>query len=211
MIHKPSVHWQKITEVLPEPDQECLVWTGHYMIVATAHFYDDRQRKEYANLAIDSKFVFTEKEKLSLINCRGRFVEFGQNHYFDDPKVQWSPVPLAPGEENPPLPDPFEGMEEKSVYLKKYDPVAIHTTIIGLHAIGYPEPHEYDIIELDGTKTRMKSDFMAMEAWGNQYDEDHKMLGGSFRLGTTNIEEEAKELEKDGWVIYEGPKRKEKT
>lgn len=126
-----------------------------------------------------------------LKESKGRFKDFGLNAYFNDPKVQWSPIPLAPGEKNPPLPDPFEGMVGKDIYLKKDD------TIIGLHAIGDVDPN-------DGT-------FYQMEIWGNEYDNEHNMLGrGSFRVFQP-LEDAAKEFEADGFVRFEGPKRKEKV
>lgn len=90
--------WHKVTENMPPEGQDLLVWTGHYMIVASADYYSDESRKNYANLAIDSRMAFSEKEKLHLINCRGRFSEFGQNHYFDNPKVYWAELPAPPSD-----------------------------------------------------------------------------------------------------------------
>jgi hypothetical protein len=98
----------------------------------------------------------------------------------------------------------MDQFDTKDIYLKKGD------VIIGLHAIGHAEPYEYDLHHADGTITREKSDFMQLEVWGNVYDEDHQILGrGSFRV-FNKIEEEAKDFEADGFVRYEGPKRKDK-
>lgn len=90
-----------------------------------------------------------------------------------------------------------DGMQARDIYLKK------DNEIIGLHAIGY-DNSTWTETALDGTSTD-KQGFSAMEKWGNEYDENHKMLGrGSFRVHD-DIEKVAKELEADGWTIYEGP------
>lgn len=95
--YKLETEWHRVTEHSPPEDRDLLVWTGHYMIVSSAHYYDDRQRKEYADLATGSHVLgLTEKDKLHLINCRGRFVEFCTNHYFDNPKVFWAELPKSP-------------------------------------------------------------------------------------------------------------------
>ena len=194
-MHKPSVHWQRIVDVLPEPNQECLVWTGHYMYVSGAHFHDQEMvAREEADIGKEwGEFMRASK---------GCFEEFGQKHYFDDKEVQWSPVPLAPGEQNPPQPDPMDQFDSKDIYLKKDD------VIVGLHAIGHRMPYEYDLHHADGSVTREKTDFMQLEVWGNEYDENHQMLGrGSFRVHD-EIELAAKEFEADGFVRYKGPKKK---
>lgn len=73
--------------------------------------------------------------------------------------------------------------------------------IIGLHAIGESDA-KYKVVDLDGSET-MKKGFLAFEQWGNEYDQDYKMIGrGSFRV-FGDIEEEAKEFEADGWVRFE--------
>lgn len=102
-----------------------------------------------------------------------------------------------------------DDMDSKNIYLRTTIGPGKIPAIVGLHAVGHAGPYEYDLIELDGTKTRKKSNFMALETWGNEYDDDHNMLGrGSFRLHTSDIEEYAKEMEAEGWQRYEGPKRK---
>lgn len=96
----------------------------------------------------------------------------------------------------------FEGMEAWDIYLKN-----LNGEIIGLHAVGEPNG-EWDVHGLDGSVTRKKG-FNAMERWGNNYDDNHKMLGrGSFRVHD-DIEKVAKELVEDGWITYEGPTKKE--
>lgn len=96
---------------------------------------------------------------------------------------------------------PEPAMDSKDIYLTK------NGEIIGLHAIGYAGPYEYDLVKLDGTTERKKDDFMQIEVWGNEYDKNHNMLGrGSFRV-FQNLEAEAKDFEADGWVRCEAPKK----
>lgn len=118
---------------------------------------------------------------------KGCFPEFGSKCYFNDDNVYWSELPLAPGVEEPKLEEPqFDSLD---IYLKKDD------QIVGLHAIGHKEP--------DGA-------FYSLEQWGNEYDDEHNMLGrGSFRVHN-DIETVAKDFEADGWVRFEGPKKKTK-
>ena len=91
--------------------------------------------------------------------------------------------------------------DSKNIYLKK------DNMIVGLHAIGIDGPYTYTM-DNNGIKSEITTDFETLESWGNEYDENHNMLGrGSFRLNVINIEDYAKDLVLDGWVIYEGPKR----
>jgi hypothetical protein len=100
-------------------------------------------------------------------------------------------------------------MDSKTIYLRTKIGVSDIYSIVGLHAIGHAGPYEWDHHHLDGTVERKTSNFMALETWGNEYDDDHNMLGrGSFRLHTSDIEQYAKEMEVEGWERYEGPKRK---
>lgn len=95
---------------------------------------------------------------------------------------------------------PAHGMQERSIYLKK------DSEIIGLHEIGY-DNETWTEEAFDGTRSEKKG-FSAMERWGNEYDDSHKMLGrGSFRVHE-DIEKVAEELELDGWICYEGPTQK---
>lgn len=92
-----DVKWNNVVEVPPPEGRDLLVWTGHYMIVSEAHYYDEQTRKDYAALAIDGRFAnWTEKDRNHMINCRGRFIEFGTNHYFDNPRVFWTELPEKP-------------------------------------------------------------------------------------------------------------------
>lgn len=94
----------------------------------------------------------------------------------------------------------MENLDAKNIYLKKGE------EIIGLHAIGHAEPYEFDLHELDGTVTRVKTDFMELEKWGNEYDANFKMIGrGSFRIFDLTLEHTAKAFEEDGWVRIKGP------
>lgn len=76
---------------------------------------------------------------------------------------------------------------------------------IGVHAIGCAGPHTYQVQELDGSIANYKSDFQIMEIWGNKYDANFKMKGGSFRIFSHNYEEEIQWWLKDGWTIVERP------
>lgn len=187
---KQSVIWNKITEKLPEDGKTYLVWTGHEMIVSMAHVYDAARRKELSDLADDPAFVNqNEALKKSLKSATGKFADFGLHWYFDNPKIYWAELPLAPGETNPPPKDPFEGMVSRDVYLTK------DGEIVGIHAIG--DEHE--------------GQFYQMEIWGNVYNEDHEMQGrGSFRVFDT-LENEVKNWEADGWVRRDPPKPKVKA
>jgi hypothetical protein len=93
-----------------------------------------------------------------------------------------------------------EQFDYKDIYMKKGD------EIIGLHAIGHAGPYEYDLVDLDGSTTPMKSDFITVEKWGNNYDHNLKMIGrGSFRIHD-DIEIIATQLEEDGWVRFKHTK-----
>jgi hypothetical protein len=200
-VYKQSVIWNNVTEIPPPKGRDLLVWTGSYMIVADADYYDEKSLKDNADIVNSPHLQLSERDKLHFLNCKGRFVEFGKKHYFDNPKVWWSELPLAPGEHNPPYPDPFEGMISKDAYLKK------DGVIVGIHAIGHPGLYEWVNVAADGTETKHTSDFMQMEIWGNEYDENHQMLGrGSFRV-FDHFENEVRNWEADGWVRYEGPKK----
>lgn len=88
-------------------------------------------------------------------------------------------------------------LDIKNIYLTKNE------EIIGLHAIGHSEPHEFDLIHLDGSRERIKTDFMELEKWGNEYDSKGNMLGrGSFRIFDLTLEHSAKEFEKEGWIRF---------
>ena len=175
MIFKQSVIWNRVTETLPEEGREYLVWTGKTMIVSYPYFNDPDMLADALQSVKDGFLGAKYFEDLK--NSKGHFMEFGSKYYFDDPKVHWSELPLAPGEKNPPPPDPMEGIASKDAYFKK------DGSIIGIHAIGYPGPYEYDLHGIDGSVTRMKSDFQQLEIWGNEYDDEHNVLGrGSFRV-----------------------------
>lgn len=98
--------------------------------------------------------------------------------------------------------------DSKNIYLTTtYGPGKVKM-IIGLHAIGHAGPYSYTLVNLDKTEQTIHTNFMVMEAWGNEYDEEHNMLGrGSFRLNTNDIEAVAKDYEAEGWTRCEAPKR----
>lgn len=91
------MEWKKVTENYPPEGVDLLVWTGHYMIVSEAHYYDEQERKMYSDMVLDPRvFKGSQKERLHYMNCAGRFSEFGTNHYFDNPKVYWAELPKPP-------------------------------------------------------------------------------------------------------------------
>ncbi len=91
-----------------------------------------------------------------------------------------------------------DNMQSKDIYLRK------GREVVGLHAIGYAGPYEFDLQELDGSIQKIKTDFMELEKWGNEYDANFKMIGrGSFRVFDLTIEHAAKEFESDGWVRFQ--------
>lgn len=95
----------------------------------------------------------------------------------------------------------FDDLDSKNIYLRK------DNEIIGLHAVGYRTPYVFDVVELDGTRNQVETDFMELEKWGNHYNEEFERIGrGSFRIFDATIEDTAKEFENDGWIKFEGPK-----
>lgn len=189
---KEHVLWNKVTDLLPEDGKNYLVWNGNLMVVGNAQFYSE-----------DTYSLYASDIKEALTKIKGRFIGEMDKFYFNDPNVFWAELPLAPGETNPAIPEPE--YDSKDIYMKK------DHAIIGLHAVGIAGPYEYDLVGIDGSTTRIKSDFDAIEAWVNEYDEEHNMLGrGSFRL-SNDIESEAQYFEKEGWIRCEAPKKKEKV
>jgi hypothetical protein len=94
-------------------------------------------------------------------------------------------------------------IQSKNIWLKRGD------EIVGLHAIGYREPYTFKVIDLDGSTTEHNSDFMELEKWGNEYNQDFKMIGrGSFRIFDLTIDHTAKAFEEDGWIRFYGPENK---
>lgn len=92
----------------------------------------------------------------------------------------------------------MDGLDSQDIYLKKDD------KIIGLHAIGYNTPYDCELVEQDGSRSIIKMDFMALQKWGNEYDEEMKILPpGSFHVFDLTINHAAIEMEKDGWVRFD--------
>lgn len=93
---------------------------------------------------------------------------------------------------------PADEVASKDIWLRKED------EIVGLHAIGYPEEHEFNLHHLDGSVERIKSDFVELEKWGNEYNQQFQMIGkGSFRVFDLTLEHAARAFEEDGWVRFE--------
>ena len=80
-----EVKWIKVTDQLPEPDKEYLIWTGTCMLVSYAEFY----------LEEDYEHIPAEFHD-SLKRSKGYFREFGQKYYFDDERVQYTELPRPP-------------------------------------------------------------------------------------------------------------------
>ncbi|PWU11643.1 MAG: hypothetical protein C5B47_00615 [Verrucomicrobia bacterium] len=88
-------------------------------------------------------------------------------------------------------------LDSKDIYLREGD------RIVGLHAIGYAEPTELKVHEFDGSTTIVKTDFIELEKWGNNYNEKLEKIGrGSFRIFDLTIEHTAKAYEEEGWVRF---------
>ena len=87
-------------------------------------------------------------------------------------------------------------MDSKDIYLKK------DNQIIGLHAIGHKEPYEFELIDTDGSSKKITTDFMELQKWGNKYDQNLNMIGGSFHVFDYSIDKAAQEFEAVGWVRF---------
>ena len=90
----------------------------------------------------------------------------------------------------------MNNLDSKDIYLKK------NNEIIGLHAIGHNEEYTVKIVELDGSSRLEKLNFIELEKWGNKYDQDLNMIGGSFHVFDLSIEKTAQEFELDGWTRF---------
>jgi len=98
----------------------------------------------------------------------------------------------------------MDDLDSRDIWLRKGD------QIVGLHAIGYAEPYEFDVHHLEGSTERIKTDFMELEKWGNEYNQQFQMIGrGSFRIFDLTLEHTAKAFEEEGWVRFEGPPKNE--
>lgn len=86
-----------------------------------------------------------------------------------------------------------EVYESRDIYLQK------DNEIVGLHAIGENNA-TWTQTDLNGVTTE-KTGFLALEVWGNNYDQNLKMIGGSFRV-FDDIEAVANGLVEDGWVVF---------
>lgn len=93
-------------------------------------------------------------------------------------------------------------LDSKDIYLETFIGPGKIRQVVGLHAVGHAGPYEYDLIGLDQSRTRMKSNFMALEVWGNEYDTTTgKMIGrGSFRVHNSDLDNEVKQWEAEGWT-----------
>lgn len=87
-------------------------------------------------------------------------------------------------------------LDSKDIYLKK------GTQIVGLHAIGHKEEYQTQVQHLDGTFETVNMDFMELEKWGNRYDENLNMIGGSFRIHDLSIDDTEQAYLEDGWVRF---------
>src|ERR1019366_1584464 len=82
-------NWKQAIYNLPPADVDVLVcYRGGHMNVSSARYYTDQEKeifKEYA------------KDKTASA-CPGKFPEFGQNIYLNDPTVYWTELPEPPKE-----------------------------------------------------------------------------------------------------------------
>jgi len=93
-----------------------------------------------------------------------------------------------------------EQMICKTIYLRKGD------SIVGLHATGYEGPEEFELHHLDGAVEVVKTDFIELEKWGNEYDKDFNIKGrGSFRVFDVTLEHAAKQFEAEGYIRFIRP------
>lgn len=92
----------------------------------------------------------------------------------------------------------MDRLDSQDIYLQK------DGRIIGLHAIGYNTLYDCELVEIDGTSKMIKMDFMALQKWGNEYNQEMKVLPlGSFHVFDLTIRHAAQDLEKDGWVRFD--------
>ena len=101
------------------------------------------------------------------------------------------------------------GLDFKDVYLKARIGKSNFFTIMGVHAVGFAEQHTYKSIGLDGEESAHPTNFKALEVWGNEYDEEHSVVGrGRFLVYTKDIDSYVRELESEGWVRTKKPQKK---
>jgi hypothetical protein len=78
--------WNRVTEVLPPKDVDLLVWSGYSMFVSKAEYYNMEDLKQWLH---PNDLPMFEQSK-------GRFSEFGQKVYFDNPNIFWMELPEPP-------------------------------------------------------------------------------------------------------------------
>lgn len=95
-----------------------------------------------------------------------------------------------------------EEFDSKNIYLTTLFGPGKIPLCVGLHSIGHAGQYQYDVVELDQSRTTKSTDFQTIESWGNEYDPiDGRMMGpGSFRLFSSDIDETAKQYEAEGWI-----------
>lgn len=87
--------WKRAVYNLPPKDKSLLVcYAGGHMMVSVAEYYNEESKDIFRQLAKEGKMTPEEAE------CEGRFSEFGQKVYFDDPEVYWMELPEPPKETN---------------------------------------------------------------------------------------------------------------
>jgi hypothetical protein len=82
-----TTEWNKVTEKLPKEGPDYLVWTGHYMYVSCAIFYDKQELLQHG---------CGEEMVNNLMEAKGYFSEFGSKSYFDEENVYWAELPKPP-------------------------------------------------------------------------------------------------------------------
>jgi hypothetical protein len=95
-----------------------------------------------------------------------------------------------------------EGISSRELYLQNKT-----GEIIGIHAVGYEGLYQYTLEDTDGKQIKKDADFQILDIWGNKYDKDYNMIGGSFRVFYIDWDEMKKDMLEDGeWTeIKRGP------
>lgn len=107
--------WKRAIYHLPPEGIDLLVcYHGGHMMVSAAEYYSEESKDIFRQLVKEGKMKAEDAE------CLGKFSEFGQKVYFDDPDVYWMELPDPPKEINELTPIQGKQMEEEQVEAPKY-------------------------------------------------------------------------------------------
>jgi hypothetical protein len=84
-----EVRWNRVVDLAPEQDQECLVWTGRYMFVSRANVFS-------AEEILALKEIMGVEYAMMVRKSKGQFSDIGMKYYFDDPDIFWTELPNPP-------------------------------------------------------------------------------------------------------------------